>query len=166
MLFIVTDFCYGGDLFEYILERNKISEQEVYMVMKQCISAIVYIHTKNICHRDLKLENIMLQNIEDLTNLKLIDFGLSKNLQKNMTMKSMCSGSPLYIAPETIAGIVSLNCDMWSIGVVMYVLLTGKFPFQSESIEQIFDQIMTKPIDIINDPELASVSVEGKDLLS
>lgn len=60
MLFIVTDFCQGGDLFSYMLERNQLDEQEVYILMKQCLSALNYLSENNICHRDIKLENIML----------------------------------------------------------------------------------------------------------
>ena len=80
MLFIVTDYCYGGELFEYVLERNALSESETHVVMKQCLSALSYLNNNQICHRDIKLENLMLQNANDISNLKLIDFGLSKDI--------------------------------------------------------------------------------------
>ena len=80
----------------------------------------------------------MLQNVEDVTNLKLIDFGLAKDIQRNGQLKSLCSGSPFYIAPEVLAGQVGLECDLWSLGVVMYLCLSGKLPFPGESTEEIF----------------------------
>jgi serine/threonine protein kinase len=81
MLFIVTDYCYGGELFEHVLDRNALSESESHVVMKQCLNALNYLNANQVCHRDIKLENLMLQNPNDLSNLKLIDFGLSKDIQ-------------------------------------------------------------------------------------
>ena len=84
MLFIVTDYCQGGDLFSYILEKNTILEAEMCIIMKQLLSALSYLSTQGICHRDIKLENIMMQNERDISRVKLIDFGLSKDLtEKN-----------------------------------------------------------------------------------
>ena len=80
----------------------------------------------------------MLQNVEDVTNLKLIDFGLAKDIQRNGQLKSLCSGSPFYIAPEVLCNQVGLECDLWSLGVVMYLCLSGKLPFPGESTEEIF----------------------------
>jgi len=81
MLFIVTDYCYGGELFDSVLERNALSEKETHVVMLQCLNALNYLSDNKICHRDIKLENLMLQNKGDLSNLKFIDFGLSKDIQ-------------------------------------------------------------------------------------
>lgn len=102
MLFIVTDFCQGGDLFSYMLERNQLAEHEVSILLTQCLSALNYLSENNICHRDIKLENIMLQRSNDLSNIKIIDFGLSRDIGANSTVKSLCSGTPFYIAPEVI----------------------------------------------------------------
>ena len=135
MLFIVTDYCYGGELFDCVLERNALTENETYTVMKQCLNALNYLSDNQICHRDIKLENLMLQNRGDLSNLKLIDFGLSKDIQQKGLIKSLCSGSPFYIAPEVINCRLSLACDMWSLGIVFYVCLSGKLPFTGESTD-------------------------------
>lgn len=81
-------------------------------------------------------------------------------------MKSLCSGSPFYIAPEVLQGKVSLACDMWSVGVVMYLCLSGKLPFPGESTEEIFNNVMFKELNLFDDPDLEDVSNEAKELLS
>lgn len=81
-------------------------------------------------------------------------------------MKSLCSGSPFYIAPEIFKGKVSLPCDMWSIGVVMYLCLSGKLPFPGETTEEIFKNVMYKEINLHADPDLQNISDESKDLMS
>ena len=141
MLFIVTDFCYGGELFDYVLERNYLSESDTKTIMKQCLSSLLYLNENNICHRDIKLENLMLQNVADISNIKLIDFGLSRDVQQQSTIKSLCSGSPYYIAPEVIKNQLSMACDIWSLGVVMYICLVGKLPFPGESTEEVFHNV-------------------------
>ena len=166
MLFIVTDFCQGGDLFSYMLERNQLDEQEVCGLMKQCLSAMNYLSENNICHRDIKLENIMLHRSNDLSNLKIIDFGLSRDLSATSTVKSLCSGTPFYIAPEVINRQVTLASDLWSLGVVMYVCLAGKLPFSGQSTEEIFANILSRDLNIFNDPKLSHISYEAKDLMS
>ena len=138
MFFLVTEFCNGGDLFSYTLERNVIAERDVEKIIKQCLSALIYLNQNDICHRDIKLENIMLQEVDDLSNIKIIDFGLSKDVKRNGQLKSLCSGSPFYIAPEVLQNEVSLACDIWSLGIVMYVCLTGKLLFMGESQDEIF----------------------------
>lgn len=81
-------------------------------------------------------------------------------------MKSLCSGSPFYIAPEVLQNKVSLHCDMWSVGVVMYLCLSGKLPFPGESTDEIFNNVMFKDLNLFDDPDLEDVSSEAKDLLS
>lgn len=75
----------------------------------------------------------MLVNVDSISHLKLIDFGLSKDVQKSANVKSLCSGSPYYIAPEILGEQIGLECDLWSLGVCMYVCLAGKLPFTGES---------------------------------
>ena len=80
MLFIVTDYCYGGELFDYVLERNYLNEKDTKVIMRQCLRSLCYLNKNKIAHRDIKLENMMLQNVNDISNIKLIDFGLSKDV--------------------------------------------------------------------------------------
>lgn len=102
MLFIVTDYCQGGDLFAYLLGQVQLEEEDVCMIISQCLGALNYMAEKKIVHRDLKLENIMLQKDGDLSNIKLVDFGLSREQGKIKTMNRVFSGTPFYLAPESL----------------------------------------------------------------
>jgi len=119
--YIVTEFLQGGELYDRIHEERKFSEEEAVQVISQLLSAIKHLHEKNICHRDLKPENILYEQKESKI-VKIIDFGLSKKLEGN-SLNSLI-GTPLYMAPEVINGKYDLACDMWSIGVITYQLLT------------------------------------------
>ena len=130
------------------------------------LGALNYLNLHNICHRDIKLENIMLMNDADLSNLRLIDFGLSRNVEKTSNMKSLCSGTPFYIAPEVLNRHVTVASDIWSLGVVMYVCLCGKLPFSGHNTDEIFKSILWKEINIFKDPRLKHISEESKDLLN
>ena len=166
MLFLVTEYCKGGDLFNYVLERDSLPEKDVKLIMKQCMYTLNYLHSKGICHRDIKLENLVLFNFNDISHIKLIDFGLSKDVQKHANIKSLCSGSPFYIAPEVLAGQINLSSDVWSIAVVMYICLSGKLPFKGSTKEEVFMSILNKELNIYQDPDFVHVSLEAKDLLT
>jgi len=97
--FLVLEYCSGGELFHYILEKKHLNEKEAASIMKQLLSALVYLHKQGIAHRDIKPENFMLSKKGDPTCVKMIDFGLSKDFSGTGSMKTM-SGSPYYIAPE------------------------------------------------------------------
>lgn len=101
--------------------------------MKQIMLAVNYLHTHGIVHRDLKPENFLFEDDSERSLLKLIDFGLSSKVKKGFGdeayMMESVVGSPYYIAPEVISGKYSHECDIWSIGVIMYVLLAGAYPF-------------------------------------
>ena len=165
MLFIVTEFCDGGDLFSYMLERNKIHEVEMATIMRQLLGCLNYLAEQGICHRDIKLENIMLQNEKDVSIIKLIDFGLSKDLKAGK-QKSLVSGTPFYIAPEVINRIVTPASDIWSAGVVMYVCLTGRLPFPGNDIDEIFHAILNKDIGAYLNTHFGHLSSEVKDIMN
>lgn len=133
--------------------------------MNQCFGALNYLSENKICHRDIKLENIMLQRDGDLTNIKLIDFGLSRDMGAQGTVKSLCSGTPFYIAPEVISRVVTTASDLWSLGVVMYVCVAGKLPFPGHTTDEIFNNVLKKDLKIFQDPKLEHLSHEAKDLL-
>lgn len=107
----------------------------------------------------------MLQREGDLSNVKLIDFGLSRDIGASGTVKSLCSGTPFYIAPEVIDRQVTTASDLWSLGVVMYVCLAGRLPFPGHTTEEIFNNVLKKDLRIYQDPKLNHLSQEAKDLL-
>ena len=138
-LFIVLELAEGGELFDKIIERTKLNEAEAKLHFYQIASAIKYLHAMNICHRDLKPENVLLCSVDD-TNpvIKITDMGLSKLVDLGTVLKTFC-GTPQYIAPEIVASAgmtdaqsYSLKVDCWSMGVILYILVSGTPPFSDE----------------------------------
>ena len=107
--------------------------------MKQLLSAVAYCHAKKIVHRDLKPENLLLVK-PGVYDVKVIDFGLSRNFTANKSMYSKM-GTPFYIAPEVLKKKYNEKCDLWSCGVILYILLSGNAPFTGKTDQQIFDNI-------------------------
>ena len=137
VVYLVMELLHGGDLFDRIIEKGKYSETESRRVMRRLLSAIHYLHCdKNIVHRDLKPENILLNSHSSVVDIKLTDFGLAKSLNGVQGLKTFC-GTPQYFAPEVLKrrttvtgrGRYGQQADMWSLGVILYVLLSGTPPF-------------------------------------
>jgi len=163
-LYLVMELVTGGELFDRIVEREQYSERDAKEVMKQLFSSIDYIHSKGIVHRDLKPENLLLEDDDNDTKIKMTDFGLSKIYSQEFMMSTAC-GTPGYVAPEI------LNCggydpavDMWSAGVIMYILLCGYPPFYSENDAQLFESILEANYHF-HSPYWDDVSTEAKDLI-
>ncbi|GJQ79329.1 hypothetical protein Trydic_g16194 [Trypoxylus dichotomus] len=140
--FIVMEYCSGGELFDHIVEKNKLSEAESRMFFRQIISAVAYIHSLGYAHRDLKPENILLDKEQ---NLKLIDFGLCAKPQGGMhrPLSTSC-GSPTYAAPELILGkqYLGSEVDVWAMGVLLYALMAGFLPFDDNNIDSLYKKIL------------------------
>ncbi|NXM64625.1 DAPK2 kinase, partial [Illadopsis cleaveri] len=131
---LVLELISGGELFDFIAEKEILSEEEAIEFLGQILCGVEYLHARLIAHFDLKPENIMLQE-KDVPKpwIKIIDFGLAQQLEDGITFKSLC-GTPQYIAPEVINyEPLSPATDMWSIGVITYILLSGLSPFQGET---------------------------------
>ena len=127
--YIVSELCKGGELFDKITEKGAFKESEACPIMLQLVSAICYSHDNNIVHRDLKPENIMLDSTKNSNPIiKLIDWGGARYFSKNKKMSTI-KGTPYYIAPEVIKEVYDEKCDIWSLGVIFYVLLCGYPPF-------------------------------------
>lgn len=135
---MVLEFA-GGELFDYIVQHGKMQEAKARRFFQQIICAIEYCHRHKIVHRDLKPENLLLDN--DL-NVKIADFGLSNIMTDGNFLKTSC-GSPNYAAPEVINGklYAGPEVDVWSCGVILYVLLVGRLPFDDENIPSLFAKI-------------------------
>jgi calcium-dependent protein kinase len=160
--YIITEFCEGGELFDKIVEKGSFTEAEAAGAMKQLLSAVNYIHSNSIVHRDLKPENILLdtkkQNI-----IKIIDWGTARFYEKNKKMNRI-SGTPYYIAPEVLNEKYDEKCDIWSCGVIMYILLCGYPPFNAETDQEILNKIKLGKF-TFPDEEWENVSSEAKDLI-
>jgi len=162
--YIITELCEGGELFDKVVEKGSFNEEEARNVVKQLLSAINYIHSQNIVHRDLKPENILLDTKKNNV-IKIIDWGTARvfHKDKNKKMKKI-SGTPYYIAPEVLAEKYDEKCDIWSCGVIMYILLCGYPPFNGETDNDILSKIKTGKF-IFPEEEWAGLSADCKDLI-
>jgi calcium-dependent protein kinase len=161
--YIISELCEGGELFDQILEKGSFNENEAAWVMKQLMSAINYIHTNNIVHRDLKPENILL-DMKKNNIIKIIDWGNARFFEKNKKMNKV-SGTPYYIAPEVLFEKYDEKCDVWSCGVIIYILLCGYPPFNGETNSEILNKIKTGKY-VFPDEEWDNISEEAKNLIS
>eukprot|EP00928_Gymnodinium_smaydae_P068630 TRINITY_DN5180_c1_g1_i1.p1 TRINITY_DN5180_c1_g1~~TRINITY_DN5180_c1_g1_i1.p1 ORF type:complete len:540 (-),score=115.84 TRINITY_DN5180_c1_g1_i1:96-1715(-) len=130
-LHLVMECLDGGELFDRVSERKRFSEEDAASATKQMLLAVNYIHSYGIVHRDLKLENFLYESKES-DFLKLIDFGFSKIWEKNTKMELSC-GTLSYVAPEVLSKNYTSQCDLWSLGVVVFILLVGYMPFSGSS---------------------------------
>lgn len=138
-LFIITELGRGGDLFHLLTTHPKHGVTEAYAAktVAQMLSAVAFLHSRNICHRDLKLENWVLESGKDVWSpLKLIDFGLSTHFTPGHRL-SRVVGSSYYVAPEVLKKSYTEACDLWSLGVIVYMLLSGAPPFYGKNDEAI-----------------------------
>lgn len=140
-LHIVTELCTGGELIELLIQKGTLSEVEAAEYMFQIISAVNYLHLNNIVHRDIKPENLLLTSTSPNSSLKLIDFGTSL-ICDPLKKLSQVAGTPYYIAPEILKGTYDEKCDIWSCGVILYMMLSGTIPFQGEDREELFSNIL------------------------
>uniref|UniRef100_A0AAZ3NNF1 Serine/threonine-protein kinase 33 n=1 Tax=Oncorhynchus tshawytscha TaxID=74940 RepID=A0AAZ3NNF1_ONCTS len=171
-MYLVTELCEGGELKELLQKNTRFTEEETRHIINSLAEAIVYLHKKDIVHRDLKLENILVKSYHgvdnDMINIKVTDFGLSVKKggvgSENM-LKATC-GTPIYMAPEVInAHEYSQQCDVWSIGVIMYMLLCGEPPFIATSEERLFEMIKKGELHFVG-PIWDSISDAAKKVLS
>ena len=137
---LVTEICTGGELFDRIVEQEHLSEKYCAEIMEQVISGVNYCHQKNIVHRDLKPENLLLLNKKPNSPIKIIDFGTSQAFDPTKKMKARL-GTPYYIAPEVLNKKYNEKCDVWSCGVIMFVILSGYPPFQGGTDIEILTKV-------------------------
>ena len=167
--YIITEFCKEGELFSYI--KNKYSERQLAVLFYQVFSGLWYLHENKIIHRDIKLENIMIDGKEkdkttgeELFWAKIIDFGTAKLFEKNKKEKDVV-GSSYYIAPEVLKQNYNEKCDTWSVGVILYMTLVGRAPFDGKDDEEIIYRINSVDYNK-NEPRLVKHSPEVRDLVS
>lgn len=156
-IIIVMELCAGGDLLNYVRKRRRLKEPFAQKIFKQIIDGLSYIHSKGVAHRDIKLDNILL---DGKGNVKIADFGVSRQIQGDQVMKEQC-GTPAYIAPEILRNRgYGLNVDLWSVGVVLFAMLYGTVPFKAQTMEELHQLILKGKYLLKED-----ISVEARDLL-
>jgi len=163
-LYLILEFISGGELFDAIVNKGSYTEEQTAKIVKQILEAVQYIHAHGIAHRDLKPENLLLSGEEGKEEfVKIADFGLSKDFGAEQ-LQTSC-GTPDYVAPEVLMGDpYDMSVDIWSIGVITYVLLCGFPPFYGETQKELFENIMNGNYDF-PDPEWRDVSPEAKNFI-
>ena len=161
---IVMEYIPGDNSFKVITNKKyfKFTEKEICQIMTCLLKAVLFLHHNNIVHRDIKPENILFSVPGDFNALKIIDFGLS--IQKNAKNDNRRVGTPYYMAPEMIHGNFVYESDMWSIGVILFVMVTGKQPFRAHDKEGVFEKILNAKYDK-KALEKSKCSPELKDLI-
>lgn len=164
--FLVTELCKEGELFKEIDEGGPMEEINCAYIMYQIFSAVHYCHSMNIIHRDLKPENILIEKRESdgYFRIKIIDFGTAIIFEEGKMEKKVI-GSSYYIAPEVLAKNYTNKCDLWSCGVIMYILLSGGPPFQGNNDAEILAKIKQGKYDL-NSPPWHKISSEAKNLIN
>lgn len=141
---LVTEYCSGGELLDHLMTFGRYSEQQTARLVGKILLAVKNLHLNNVCHRDLKPDNFMFEDETETAELKLIDFGLaSKFLRCGKGEMHSFVGTPDYVAPEVLQGRYGPECDLWSVGVIMYVLLSGKLPFSSPALNRTYSKILS-----------------------
>ena len=161
---IVMEYIPGDNLFKLITNKKyfKFTEKEICQLITCLLKAVLFLHHNNIVHRDIKPENILFSVPGDFNALKLIDFGLS--IQKNAKNENRRVGTPYYMSPEMIHGNFVYESDMWSIGVILFIMVTGKQPFRAHDKEGVFEKILNGKYDK-KSLEKSKCSIELKDLI-
>ena len=166
-IYLIMEECNGGEFFDSLAkrakEKNMYTEKECAKIFKQILEAVNYLHAHGVCHRDLKPENILFSNVADDSCLKLIDFGLSKVLDGESNMKKTV-GTTFYMAPEVIQGNYNEKCDIWSCGIILYIMLCGKPPFYSQDEDELKKKICSMHYNF-DYPEFKKVSQDAINLI-
>ncbi|KAG7672229.1 hypothetical protein Ndes2526B_g06781 [Nannochloris sp. 'desiccata'] len=160
---IVMEYCTGGELFDRIIAKGTFSEAEAAKFFRQMVEMVAHCHNLGVMHRDIKPENFLLSSQTDDTDLVACDFGLGTFFKPGDEF-SVLVGSPYYVAPEVLRRKYSNEADIWSLGVVLYILLCGLPPFWGSSDKDIFMSILKGQVDFSCDP-WPSISEEAKNLV-
>lgn len=156
---MILDLCSGGELFDYIVKNEKLSEPTAALIFQQIAAAIAYCHSYGVAHRDLKPENVL---IDKFPSVKVSDFGLCGYIDGKELMKTFC-GSPCYCAPETLSRIQydGRLSDVWSMGVILYAMVTGEHPWNISNTNAMIRQILRGAYTVPN-----FISPQCKDLIN
>ena len=165
----------GGELFDKIVQLQRFSERRAAETIKKMLSAIKHLHEHKICHRDLKPENFLYSDDSPDAEIKLIDFGLSKRFGTNkitgkdgklekIKLKTVV-GTPYYVAPEVLKGSYDNSCDIWSLGIILFIFLCGYPPFEGDNSKEIFKNVLKQKL-VFDPVDWSVVSEEAKDLIT
>ncbi|EEF51085.1 calcium-dependent protein kinase, putative [Ricinus communis] len=161
---LLMELCAGGELFHQLEKLGKFSEYDAQVIFRHLMQVVQYCHDNGIVHRDLKPENILLATKSSLSPIKLADFGLATYIKPGQNLHGTV-GSPFYIAPEVLIGGYNQAADLWSAGVILYILLSGMPPFWGKTKSRIFDAVRAADLRFPRDP-WDQISASAKDLIT
>ncbi|KAF3446831.1 hypothetical protein FNV43_RR12011 [Rhamnella rubrinervis] len=162
-LHLVMELCSGGELFDRIIAKGSYSEREAATIFRQILNVVHVCHFMGVMHRDLKPENFLLVSRDENSPLKATDFGLSVFIEQGKVYRDIV-GSAYYVAPEVLKRNYGKEMDVWSAGVILYIILSGVPPFWAETEKGIFEAILEGKLDLENSP-WPSISTAAKDLI-
>ena len=166
-IYLIMELCTGGELFDRIVENTEngkpFTEKQAANLFRQMMSAINYCHKNGIVHRDLKPENLLYLNKDENSPIKVIDFGMSKRFDSAHFMSEKV-GTAYYISPEVLKGKYDEKCDIWSAGVILYIIICGYPCFNGDDDDEIFEAIQKGKI-YFPSPEWDNISNDVKDLI-
>ncbi|KAF0889588.1 hypothetical protein E2562_028679 [Oryza meyeriana var. granulata] len=160
---VIMELCTGGELFDSIVRKGHYTERQAAKLARVIVSVVEWCHSHGVMHRDLKPENFLFASNEEDAPLKAIDFGLSMFFRPGEVFTDVV-GSPYYVAPEVLRENHGQEADVWSIGVIIYILLCGVPPFWAETKQEVFEKVLHGTLDFEADP-WRNVSEGAKDLL-
>ncbi|XP_071685638.1 calcium-dependent protein kinase 29-like isoform X2 [Rutidosis leptorrhynchoides] len=161
---LVMELCSGGELFDRITKKGSYSEKEAAKIGRQIVNVVNVCHFMGVMHRDLKPENFLMVSQDENAPLKATDFGLSVFIEEGKIYKEIV-GSAYYVAPEVLRRRYGKEIDVWSAGIILYILLSGVPPFWGETEKAIFEEILDGKLDL-QSPPWPSISLGAKDLIS
>lgn len=164
-IYIVMEYCSGGELFTKITSSGHLHESEARVYMKKMLLAVAHLHNLQIAHRDLKTENFLFDTTCATKELKLVDFGLSNKFGSKFEQLHSKVGTIYYVAPEVLMGNYDYKCDMWSLGVLMFTMLSGDLPFYDEAVGEVYRKLKNAAYSF-EKPAWDKVSDLAKDLIS
>ena len=162
--YVAMEYCPGGDLFKEILSMQVFTEAQAASIIFQVLSALSYCHDKKVIHRDLKPENILVLEHSNTLTIKVGDFGSSCILDPTNRIRG-CFGSSYYLAPEVLKSSYNETCDLWSVGIIMYILLTGMPPYKGRDNKSIMIEVKEAPFQLTPD-KVAGLSDGSIDLMA
>jgi calcium-dependent protein kinase len=162
-ILIVQEKCKGEELFEVLLKKKNFSESQACFIIKEIFSVLAYLHDKGFVHRDLKPENVLIEDNSEGVSVKVVNFLSAARIFNDSALSGLV-GTAYYVAPEVIQGLYGEKCDLWSAGVILFMLLSGYPPFDGHSDKDILEKVLlSKPN--YSEMSWSGVSEEAKDLL-
>lgn len=164
-IYLVMELCTGGELFDRIIELGHLTEHQAAILMQQILRAIYYMHQNKVMHRDLKPENFLFLTKDSVEKspLKIIDFGLSCRFEPGQLMSTK-AGTPYYVAPQVLSGKYDEQCDVWSCGVIMFILLSGYPPFYGDTDADVLKRVR-EGVFTFSPSDWKNISEDAKDLI-